>query len=88
MRRMSDYRAELIEIKNICNKYGYGNVMSWISALWRYEERSKGLSVEHCFVPTCPSFIKKKYFNPDSLAFYDWLVDEVMKEMQSEYDPT
>lgn len=78
---MSDYLAECIEIKTICNKYGYGNVMAWISALWRYEERSKGLPIGHCFVPTCPSFIKKGYDNPGDWAFYDRLVDEVMKEL-------
>lgn len=36
-----NYRTECLEIKNICDKYGYGNVMEWASALWRLEAEKK-----------------------------------------------
>lgn len=33
---------ECREIKAICEKHGYGNVMEWASALWRYDYMKKG----------------------------------------------
>lgn len=33
---------ECHEIKAVCEKYGYGNVMEWASALWRYDYMKKG----------------------------------------------
>ena len=35
------YSTECLEIKHICDKYGYGNVMEWASALWRLEAEKK-----------------------------------------------
>ena len=32
---------ECHEIKAVCEKYGYGNVMEWASALWRYDYMKK-----------------------------------------------
>ena len=48
------YRTECLEIKHICDKYGYGNVMEWASALWRLEAEKKGYPKGGCFVPTAP----------------------------------
>lgn len=70
-------RSEASDILRICRKYGYGNVMEWASALWRYEERMKGNPTAGCFVPTCPDFIKAKFKHSD--ITYDKLVASVME---------
>ena len=66
-------------IKTICDTYGYGNVMEWASALWRYSAKENNYPIEGCFVPTCPDFIKKNYRCPQQHLLYDQMVEEIMK---------
>ena len=68
------YKTECIMVKDICDKLGYGNVMEWASALWRYNAKKNNYPIEGCFVPTCQSFIKKKYWCLSQQNFYDELV--------------
>ena len=77
---LSPYEVECREIKRICDKYGHGNVMEWASALWRREARAQGFSEDGCFVPTCPSFIKKRFQNPKQHELYDTLLERVLGE--------
>ena len=75
---LSPYEMECREIKRICDKYGHGNVMEWASALWRREARAQGFPEDGCFVPTCPSFIKRKYQNPKQHELYDGFVKKIL----------
>ena len=77
---MNEYAAECFEIKKLCGKYGYGDVMEWVSALWRHENRRKGYPESGCFVPTCPSFIKDDCRFPKQQMLYDTLVNEILGE--------
>lgn len=77
--KYSQYVPECLAVKEVCEKYGYGNVMEWASALWRYSEQIPSTA---CFVPTCPEFIKKKYQNQDEHAFYDKLVEDILGEKE------
>ena len=77
---MGPYDAECWEIKRICEKYGYGNVMEWASALWRHDRRARGFTEVDCFVPTCPSFVKKRFQNPKQHEIYDRLVIRILGE--------
>ena len=83
---LGQYDAECLEIKRICEKYGYGNVMEWASALWRRELRKKGYPESGCFVPTCPSFIKKRFQNPKQHEIYDTLLARVLGEKEGKKD--
>ena len=42
---------EYLAIKNVCRKYGYGNVMSLTSALWQHELEAEGAPKVIAFVP-------------------------------------
>ena len=72
---------ECHEIKAVCEKYGYGNVMEWASALWRYDYIKKGYGkmLGACFVPTCPDFIKAKFKCEKSHRLYDDLVERILE---------
>ena len=72
---------ECHEIKAVCEKYGYGNVMEWASALWRYDYMKKGYDkmLGACFVPTCPDFIKAKFKCEKSHRLYDDLVERILE---------
>lgn len=62
-------------------KYGYGNVMEWASALWRYDYVKKGYGkmLGSCFVPTCPDFIKAKFKCEKLHRLYDDLVERILE---------
>ena len=51
-----NYRTEYLEIKHICDKYGYGNVMEWASALWRLEAEKKRIPEGWLFCSNLPRF--------------------------------
>ena len=72
---------ECHEVKAVCEKYGYGNVMEWASALWRYDYMKKGYDkmLGACFVPTCPDFIKAKFKCEKSHRLYDDLVERILE---------
>ena len=74
-------KDECLAIKAICEKYGHGNVMEWVSALWRYDYIKKGYGkmIGACFVPTCPDFIKAKFKCEKSHRLYDALVREALE---------
>ena len=76
---LSQYEMECREIKQICDKYGHGNVMEWASALWRRKARAQGFPEDGCFVPTCPTFIKRKYQNQKQHELYDGLVKRILE---------
>lgn len=83
---MSEYAVECLEIKQLCDKYGCGNVMEWASALWRHEFRRKGYPESACFVPTCPSFIKDDCRFPRQQMLYDSFVDEILGAPKGDID--
>ncbi len=79
---MTNLEKECSDILNICRLYGYGNVMEWASALWRYDERKHGYGTSMCFVLSHPTFIKKAYQFKDTKDAYDRLVESVMKGLE------
>lgn len=74
----TNYSIECLEIKRVCDKYGYGNVMEWASALWRLQAKKEGYPTGGCFVPTCPDFIKDEFKCPEQHELYDRLVEAVL----------
>lgn len=52
-------KKEALEIRRICETYGYGNVMEWASAFYRYHLKEDGLPPEHAFVPVIPILCDK-----------------------------
>lgn len=48
-------KEEFSEIKSICERYGYGNVMEWASALYRRSLSQEGIPASHASVPIVPS---------------------------------
>ena len=79
---MADYDNECLHIKQICDLYGYGNVMEWSSALWRRKFKEKGYPLGACFVPTCPDFIKDEHRNPEQQKIYDELVNRALGDLK------
>ena len=77
---MKDFlNDECLAVKVICEKFGYGNVMEWASALWRYNFKQKGYPISACFVPTCPDFIKEEFKCDATRKNYDNFVEEILK---------
>lgn len=81
-------KAECLEIKQICDKYGNANVMEWASALWRHmvikDGYGRGIAETGCFVPTNPEFIKEEFKCPEIHAQYDNLVQAVLGNPEKE----
>lgn len=46
---MRDHEHEILEIKRICEKYGYGAVMSMASTLWKCDLAGKGQPISIAF---------------------------------------
>lgn len=51
---------EFFEIKAVCDKYGYGNVMTLASNLWEHELAEAGVPTSLAFAVTCINLVKKK----------------------------
>jgi len=66
---------EYAAIKAVCEKYGYGNVMTMASALWMNDMEKKGFPISGCFVPVCPYTVKDdmRHFE-DTVALYRSIV--------------
>lgn len=75
------YRTECLEIKHICDKYGYGNIMEWASALWRLEAE-KRIPEGWLFCSNCPVFIKDEFKDPAQQALYDKLVRDALGQKE------
>ena len=76
-------KEEAKAILSICKKYGYGNVMEWASAFYRYTLKEKGLPPEHALVPVIPALCDK---NDEGIALgeqtrelYDRMVHNLME---------
>ena len=76
---------EMILVKNLGNRIGYGNLMSWASALWKKELVDNGCSKElaelSVFVPVSIADVKDKRINEikASESIYDSYVEEFIK---------
>ncbi len=69
---------EIIEVQELGEKIGYGNMMSIASALWRKSAREKGYPISGVFVPTCLEFIKEDLqdLDKDGRQIYDKMVSK------------
>lgn len=78
-------KSEFIAIKAMCDAFGCGNVMEWVSAIWRHDLAKKGLPTTHadiCVVPALCNY-------PDDAAIrigeetrqmYDRMVKQFMED--------
>lgn len=76
---------EMILVKNLGNRIGYGNLMSWASILLRKELVDSGCSKEltelSVFVPVSIADVKDKRINKikASESIYDSYIEEFIK---------
>ena len=52
------HKEEFEAIKAICEKYGYGNVMTLASVLWERELEKEGYPSNVVFIPAPRSFLR------------------------------
>lgn len=76
-------KREAREILNICEKYGFGNVMEWVSAFHRYHLKEDGMPAEHAFVPVIPLLCDKNdegvKLGEQTRELYDGMVHYILK---------
>lgn len=51
-------RAEMQAVKQLGEQIGYGNLISWASALWRNSLRKQGFPESGAFIGVCECSIK------------------------------
>lgn len=51
-------RAEMQAVKQLGERIGYGNLISWASALWRYSLRKHGFPENGALIGVCETSIK------------------------------
>lgn len=51
-------RAEMLAVKQLGDRIGYGNLISWASALWRNSLREQGFPESGAFIGVCECSIK------------------------------
>jgi hypothetical protein len=52
-------RAEMQAVKQLGDRIGYGNLISWASALWRASLREQGFPESGAFIGVCECSIKR-----------------------------
>lgn len=67
------FKKELLQVKQLGEQIGYGNLMSMASSLWRYDLKKNNFPIVGAFVPV----IKDKLDKTDLL--YDGMVEKVLK---------
>lgn len=69
-------KAEVIQVKELGEKIGYGHLMELASALWRKSLEEKGYPISGAFIPTIGACIEKEMFDKteNSRATYDEFV--------------
>lgn len=76
-------KREAKEILDICEKYGFGNVMEWASAFYRCRLKEDGLPPEHAFVPVVPALCDKNdegiKLGEKTRELYDGMVHYILK---------
>jgi hypothetical protein len=73
---------EAKEINAICEKYGFGSVMEWASAFYRYRLKKQGLPPEHAYVPVILSLCDENHggikVGKETRKMYDEMVENIM----------
>jgi len=69
-------KAEVIQVKELGEKIGYGHLMELASALWRKSLEEKGYPISGAFIPTIGACIEKEMFDKteNERATYDEFV--------------
>ena len=77
-------KREARAIRDICERYGYGNVMEWASAFYRYSLKEVGLPPEHAYIPVLPVLCNENdegiALGKETRELYDSLVQAVLEE--------
>lgn len=77
-------RKEAADILAVCNAYGYGNVMEWASAFYRYYLKQKGLPASHASIPVVPLLCNENdegiKIGASTRDLYDSMVEDIMGE--------
>lgn len=79
-----DYRlrAEMLSVKQLGECIGYGNLISWASALWRSALREQGLPESGAFIGVCDCSIKRDCLDRvhKQEAVYDAWLDKLQED--------
>lgn len=75
-------KSEYNEIKRVCEKYGYGNVMTLASALWEHELKQVCENPKSMFVPTIYEFVTNngRRMLEQSMTVYRAIIERMEKE--------
>ena len=75
-------RAEMLAVKQLGDRIGYGNLISWASALWRKSLREQGFPDNGAFIGVCECSIKRDCLDRvhKQEAVYDAWVDKLQEE--------
>ena len=79
----ANLKREAKAILDICQRYGYGNVMEWVSAFYRRFMKEKGLPPEHAYIAVIAAFCdadsKAVKFGQSTREVYDEMVQDFME---------
>jgi molybdopterin synthase catalytic subunit len=82
----SDKSEEILAVKKLGDKIGYGQLMHIASALWRYKLKPMGVEIG-AFVPTLVNFIKDEKeiqsITQSDIESYDNLIENYIKKIKS-----
>ena len=75
-------RAEMLAVKQLGDRIGYGNLISWASALWRDSLRKQGLPESGAFIGVCECSIKRGALERvhRQEAVYDALLEKLQED--------
>jgi hypothetical protein len=75
-------RAEMQSVKQLGEQIGYGNLISWASALWRSSLRKQGFTDSGAFIGVCECSIKSDCLDRvhKQEAVYDTLLSNLLEE--------
>ena len=68
---------EVLEVKKLGEKIGYGHLMELASALWRKHLRDRGYPDTGAFLPIIPRGNERELYR-ESIAHYDDIVEKYL----------
>ena len=81
---MADYRmrAEMLAVQRLGECIGYGNLISWASALWRKSLREQGFPDSGAFIGVCECSVKRDCLDRihKQEAVYDAWVERLQED--------
>lgn len=83
---METIKKEVLEVKELGDRIGYGHLMTIASALWRKLLKDSGTPETGAFVPTIYPFLNKdgKDNQDKEMLIYDQLVNETLNKISKD----